>query len=184
MSPAAAWRRWIGGSPTESQQRIETEYQGTPEHHPTPAGSVTGRPESMSVEDSGALLQQVEGPNGLPRGGATPRAPQGFVASTPAAPDVVDYTTMIPELLTPVLSQANGRHEAVMDTATGQRRSYEPPPYGDIGRSVRPPDPTVDDRRGHLLLPEDRDFQARREPPRRSFEETAEKGIWTPHGEG
>ena len=104
----ATWRRWIGGPLSESQQRIEDEYQGTPDHQPTPAGSVTGGPESMSVEDSGALLQQVEGPNGLPRGGATSRAPQDFVASTPAAPEVVDYATiryptMIPELLTPVL---------------------------------------------------------------------------------
>ena len=62
-------------SPTESQQRFETQYEETPECHPAPAGSVTGRPESTSVEDSGALLQQVEGPNGLPRGRTTSRAP-------------------------------------------------------------------------------------------------------------
>ena len=163
----------MGRSPTESQQRVEAEYQGTPDHPPTPAESVTGGPESMSVEDSGALLQQVEDPNGLPRGGATQRAPQGFVSSTPAASGVVDHTPMIPEQLTPVF-----------DADTGLKRGYEPPPYHDVRRSARAPDPTGDDRRGHSLYPEDREFQARGEPPRRSFEDSAVKERWISRDEG
>ena len=173
-TPAAIWRRLTGRSPTESQQILEAEYQGAPDHPPTSAESVTGGPESMSVEDLGALSQRVEDPNGLLRGGATRRAPQGFVSSTPAAPGVVDHTSMIPEQLTPVL-----------DAETGLKRGYQPPPYQDVRRPTRVPDLAVDDRRHDLLRPDSREFQARREPPRRSLEDSAVKERWiSPDGEG
>ena len=68
--------RWFGRSPTSSQERFEARYQETPERQLAPAEEVRSEAGSMRVEDSGALLQQVEGPDGPPRGETTSWAPQ------------------------------------------------------------------------------------------------------------
>eukprot|EP00920_Eleutheroschizon_duboscqi_P028113 GHVT01068633.1.p2 GENE.GHVT01068633.1~~GHVT01068633.1.p2 ORF type:complete len:120 (+),score=0.11 GHVT01068633.1:52-411(+) len=71
FSPQAMINKWFGRSPTSSQERFETRYRETPERQPMPAEDVRSEAGSMRVEDSGALPQQVEGPDGPPRGGTT-----------------------------------------------------------------------------------------------------------------
>ena len=123
FSPQAMINRWFGRSPSRSEERFETRYRETPERQPTPAGSVVSGAE-MRVEDSGALLQQVEGPNGPPRGRTTSWAPQDLVTSTPAVTEMgnyfeVRYPATVPELLTPVTGQAGAHGNGNLNSAAG-----------------------------------------------------------------
>eukprot|EP00919_Chromeraceae_sp_WS-2016_P038227 GHVR01091282.1.p1 GENE.GHVR01091282.1~~GHVR01091282.1.p1 ORF type:complete len:197 (+),score=33.97 GHVR01091282.1:430-1020(+) len=107
-SPIAWVYKWWGRPPTESEERLESRYRRTPDQEPLQAGGVRGEVDRTSAEDSEASSQQVEGPNGLPRGGATSWVPQDAVTSTPAGREALNYTTF-QDLLTPVTGQV-GAH--------------------------------------------------------------------------
>eukprot|EP00919_Chromeraceae_sp_WS-2016_P038231 GHVR01091289.1.p1 GENE.GHVR01091289.1~~GHVR01091289.1.p1 ORF type:complete len:188 (+),score=20.54 GHVR01091289.1:430-993(+) len=117
-SPIAWVYKWWGRPPTESEERLESRYRRTPDQEPLQAGGVRGEVDRTSAEDSEALAQQVEGPNGLPRGGATSWAPQEAVTSTPAGREALNYMTG-QDLLTPVAGRAGAHGNGTLNPAAG-----------------------------------------------------------------
>eukprot|EP00919_Chromeraceae_sp_WS-2016_P034054 GHVR01080677.1.p1 GENE.GHVR01080677.1~~GHVR01080677.1.p1 ORF type:complete len:109 (-),score=20.48 GHVR01080677.1:118-444(-) len=86
----------MGRAPTteERGEIFEDRYLKTPERPQLGAASVAAEEEEadgMSAEVSGVQSQQVEGPTGLPRGGAASWAPQNALTSTPVGQDIPNF---------------------------------------------------------------------------------------------